>query len=165
MDEWFGNGFGATPQGNQRIHSQGDNQKGNKMRVSAIIKKAGKYWRAESDVAQVHTQGKSEKDATKMLQEAFELTMEDCGLTGTILVVKAGADWFVECSKPASLAAFVIRQQRAFCSVTLEQAAKRLGQTSKNAIARYEQGKSEPTISKLEEILIAINPALRIQIA
>ena len=36
-----------------------------------------------------------------------------------------------------------------------------MGSRSKTAYARYEQGKVEPTLSKLQELIAAINPALK----
>jgi transcriptional regulator with XRE-family HTH domain len=44
----------------------------------------------------------------------------------------------------------------------LAQAAERLGQRSRNAYARYEQGKSMPTVEKLEQLLSAIAPDQKI---
>ena len=41
-------------------------------------------------------------------------------------------------------------------------AAERLGQHPKNAHARYEQGKSMPTVEKLEQLLDAIAPDQKI---
>ena len=46
--------------------------------------------------------------------------------------------------------------------LTLAEAAERLGQRSKNAYARYEQGKTMPTVEKLEQLLTAIAPDQKI---
>jgi len=38
--------------------------------------------------------------------------------------------------------------------------ARRLGQKSPNAYARYEQGRSVPTVEKLNELMRAIDPGI-----
>jgi transcriptional regulator with XRE-family HTH domain len=58
--------------------------------------------------------------------------------------------------------ALLLRRQRERHGLTLAQAAERLGQRSKNAYARYEQGKSMPTVEKLEQLLQAIAPGQKI---
>ena len=58
--------------------------------------------------------------------------------------------------------ALLLRRQRESRGLTLAEAAERLGQRSKNAYARYEQGKAMPTVEKLEELLQAIAPDQRI---
>jgi transcriptional regulator with XRE-family HTH domain len=42
--------------------------------------------------------------------------------------------------------------------LSLAQAARRLGSTSVNAYARYEQGRSTPSIQKLTELFGAVSP-------
>ncbi len=43
--------------------------------------------------------------------------------------------------------------------MTLAEVARRLGQKSPNAYARYEQGKSLPTVEKLYKLMKAIDPS------
>jgi transcriptional regulator with XRE-family HTH domain len=42
--------------------------------------------------------------------------------------------------------------------VSLSEVARRLGSRSKTAYARYEQGRSVPTVEKLFELLAAVAP-------
>ena len=42
--------------------------------------------------------------------------------------------------------------------LTLSEAAERLGAKSRNAYARYEQGRCVPTVEKLDELLRAVAP-------
>jgi transcriptional regulator with XRE-family HTH domain len=51
-----------------------------------------------------------------------------------------------------------LRRQRERQGLTLAEAAERLGQRSRNAYARYEQGKAMPTVEKMEQLLKAIAP-------
>jgi transcriptional regulator with XRE-family HTH domain len=43
-------------------------------------------------------------------------------------------------------------------SALLAEAADRLGARSRNAYARYEQGRTVPTVAKLDELLKAVAP-------
>ena len=56
----------------------------------------------------------------------------------------------------------LLRRQREKRGLTLGEAAQRLRQKSRNAYARYEQGKTAPSIEKLEELLDAIAPEQRL---
>jgi transcriptional regulator with XRE-family HTH domain len=58
--------------------------------------------------------------------------------------------------------ALLLRRQRERQGLTLAEAAKRMGQRSRNAYARYEQGKAVPTVEKLEQLLEAIAPDQKI---
>lgn len=133
------------------------------MRIQAKIWKDGKCWIAEAPVACVVTQGKSEADGAAMLKEAIDLLLESYKLPGKVAVIKSGRSWFVE-SNEAGLVALILRNQRAFNELSLSQASRLVGQSSKNSVARYEQAKAEPTLSKLEELLSAVAPKLRLQI-
>ena len=51
-----------------------------------------------------------------------------------------------------------LRRARQRAGLTLAQVAERLGATSVNAYARYEQGRSVPTVRKLTELFAAVRP-------
>jgi transcriptional regulator with XRE-family HTH domain len=53
----------------------------------------------------------------------------------------------------------MLKRQREAHSLTLVEVARRLGRKSPNAYARYEQGKSLPTLEKLNKLIKAIDPA------
>ena len=52
----------------------------------------------------------------------------------------------------------LLKRKRQLNSLTIQQVAERLGSTSKNAYARYEQGKTLPSIDKLQDLLNATGP-------
>ncbi len=54
--------------------------------------------------------------------------------------------------------ALMLKRQREAHRLTLIEVAQRLGQKSPNAYARYEQGKSLPTVEKLNKLMKAIDP-------
>jgi transcriptional regulator with XRE-family HTH domain len=52
----------------------------------------------------------------------------------------------------------MLRRQREKHGVSLAEVARRLGSRSKTAYARYEQGRSVPTVEKLFQLLGAVAP-------
>jgi len=54
--------------------------------------------------------------------------------------------------------AFLLRRQRIKHGLSLAEAAERLGAKSLNTYARYEQGKSVPTVEKFNRLLSAVSP-------
>ena len=92
-----------------------------------------------------------------------------------LIETMAGMDGFKAVTYPAGkdsfeiggndlgvLLSLLLRRQRESQGLTLAEAAERLGQSSKNAYARYEQGKAMPTVEKLEQLLKAIAPDQKI---
>ena len=57
-----------------------------------------------------------------------------------------------------TLIALLLRRQREKRGISLAEAAQLLEQKSRNAYARYEQGRTVPTVEKLEMLLKAIAP-------
>ena len=60
--------------------------------------------------------------------------------------------------------ALILSRVRLSGKMSARKAAEKLNSKSPNAFARYEQGRATPSISKLEELLHAINPRLEIVI-
>ena len=58
----------------------------------------------------------------------------------------------------AARPAFLLRRERSKAGLSLAEMAKRLGAKSLNAYARYEQGRTVPTVPKLSELLSAVSP-------
>lgn len=56
------------------------------------------------------------------------------------------------------LASYMVMFHAARSILSLAEVAKRLGAKSHNAYARYEQGKSIPTIDQLNKLLSAVSP-------
>lgn len=130
------------------------------MLIAGRIWKDGTWWLAESEIADVITQGKTRADAAAMLADAveslanrpsFKVTVRDAPASGAGAVT-------IEANEPAALVALVLRRQREAHGLSLGQAAAALGQSSRNAYARYEQGAATPTLEKFEELLRAVAP-------
>lgn len=103
------------------------------------------------------TQGRTKKEALEMLADLVETMVDKDGFTAQVHA--AGEDRFEVGSEDVkALVALLLRRKRELSRLTLAQAAERLGIASRNAYARYEQGKAAPTIEKLCQLLHAVSP-------
>jgi hypothetical protein len=131
------------------------------MRFEGRIRKDGRYWLVEVPAFDAVTQGRTKREALEMAEDLLE-TMADVE-DFRVAATSTGKETFeVGANHLGVLLALLLRRQRERQGLTLAQAAERLGQRSKNAYARYEQGKAMPTVEKLEELLRAIAPDQRI---
>jgi hypothetical protein len=60
-------------------------------------------------------------------------------------------------SDESALTAFFLRRKRAKSGLTLAEVARKMGSKSLNTYARYEQGRTVPTVPKLSELLSAVS--------
>lgn len=101
------------------------------------------------------TQGRSRKDALSQLADAIESLVDQPGFS--VAVFHPGGDRIeVAASSSTILVALLLRRQREAQGLSLAEVSKRLGQTSRNAYARYEQGKAVPTLDKLQRLLSVV---------
>jgi hypothetical protein len=126
------------------------------MRIHGTIEREGKWWAAAVPSLGVFTQGRSRVDAYAMVQDAVE-TLLDRGDVG-VRVEPAVDGLTVETDPPAALVGFLLRCRREAAGLTLSEVAHRLGQSSQNAYARYEQGRAMPGIEQLDRLLLALDP-------
>jgi hypothetical protein len=119
--------------------------------------KSSKYWLVEVPLLDVMTQGISKKDAYTMIADAIKGLVNRKGFE--VDVRPLNKEFFtVGASIESVLVALMLKRQREFHRLTLLEVAQRLGQKSPNAYARYEQGKSLPTVEQLNKLLKAIDP-------
>ena len=125
------------------------------MRFSGRVFKVGRQWAIEVPILGVVTQGRSRKDAFGMIADAIEaLANKD---RFRVEVFPGAGDYFeVGSSDVAGLTALLLRRQRVRRGLTLAEAARRLGARSLNSYARYEQGRSVPSIERLNHLLAAV---------
>ena len=131
------------------------------MRFPGRIKKDGRFWLAEIPAFDAITQGRTKREAFAMAEDLIE-TMADTQGFRAVVYPTGGASFEIGANRLGALVALLLRRQRERQGLTLAEAAERLGQRSKNAYARYEQGRARPTVEKLEELLRAIAPDQRI---
>ena len=131
------------------------------MRFEGSTRRDGKFWLAEIPAFDALTQGRTKREALAMAKDLIE-TM--AAATGFRVTVYPGPRETFElgANRVDILVALLLRRQRERQGLTLAEAAERLGQRSRNAYARYEQGKAMPTVQKLEQLLEAIAPDYRI---
>ena len=127
------------------------------MRLSGRVFKVGKSWAIEVPILGVVTQGHTKKEAYEMIADAIESLVNKKGFK--VEVYPGKGDYF-ELGFPdlSTLTAFLLRRQRMKHGLTLMEVANRLGSKSHNTYARYEQGKSIPTIEKFNKLLSALSP-------
>jgi predicted RNase H-like HicB family nuclease len=127
------------------------------MRLAGHVFKSGKYWAIEVPILGIVTQGHTKKEAYEMIADAIESLVN---IKGFEIDVFPGKGQYFEVSSTdlATLTAFLLRRQRMKQGLTLEEVTQRLGAKSLNAYARYEQGKSIPTLEKFSQLLAALSP-------
>jgi len=103
----------------------------------------------------VMTQGRTQKEALGMVADAIEALAHHKGFRAKVYRCE-GEAIEVGTSDTGTLTALLLRRQREAHGLSLAAVSQRLGQTSRNAYARYEQGVSVPTIDKLERMLTAV---------
>ena len=131
------------------------------MRFEGRIKKDGKFWLVEIPAFEAATQGRTKREAYEMAKDLIETMAGKPEFQVT--VYPTGRDTFeIGANSIGVLLALLLRRQRERQGMTLSEAAARLGQSSKNAYARYEQGKAMPSVEKLEQLLQAIAPDQKI---
>ena len=127
------------------------------MRFSGNIYKDGKFWLAEIPILDLMTQGRTKREAYEMVadmldtmvnQKNFEITVFK-GKKDTFEVGSSDAKYFVR---------LLLQRKRELSGLSLSQVASRLGMSSRNTYARYEQGKSVPSVEKLNDLLRAVCP-------
>ena len=112
---------------------------------------------AEIPILDLMTQGRTKREAYEMVtdmmdtmvnQKDFEITVFK-GKKDTFEVGSSDAKYFVR---------LLLQRKRELSGLSLSQVASRLGMSSRNTYARYEQGKSVPSVEKLNDLLRAVCP-------
>ena len=132
------------------------------MRFLGRIKKDGRFWLVEVPAFDAVTQGRTKREAFEMAKDLIETMADARTFKVTVYPSGRGESFEVGANDTGVLLALLLRRQRERQGLTLAEAAKRLGQRSRNAYARYEQGKAMPTVEKLEQLLKAIAPGQEI---
>jgi predicted RNase H-like HicB family nuclease len=128
------------------------------MRFQGRVKKDGRFWLVEIPAFDAVTQGRTKREALEMAKDLIETMADTRRFEVTVYSSGRGETFEVGANSTGILLALLLRRQRERQGLTLAEAAERLGQRSRNAYARYEQGKAMPTVEKLEQLLKAIAP-------
>lgn len=127
------------------------------MRFEGRVFRIGRHWAVEVPILDVVSQGRTKKEALEMIADAVESLVNRPGFTLEVFP-GTGEHFEVSSEDQPTLTAFLLRRARQRAGLSLAQVAERLGATSINAYARYEQGRSVPTIQKLSELFAAVMP-------
>jgi predicted RNase H-like HicB family nuclease len=133
------------------------------MRFSGKVYKDGQFWLAEIPILDAMTQGHTRKEAFEMVADMLETMVNKEGFKIQIFKGNHGEFEVGSIDYRAMISLLLIRK-RELSGLSLSQVAERLGVSSPNAYARYEQGHSDPTIEKLNRLLSAVCPNTEIVI-
>lgn len=127
------------------------------MRIAGKVFKSGKFWAIEVPMLGVVTQGRTKREAYEMIADAIEMLIDQDEIK--IDVYPGRGEYFeISSTNVPALVAFMLKRKRMKQGLTLAEVAKRMGSKSLNSYARYEQGKSVPTIDKLNSLLKVVSP-------
>ncbi len=127
------------------------------MRFSGKIYKDGKFWLAEIPILDLMTQGRTKEEAYRMVADMLETMVNKEGFSVEIYKGKNGS-FEVGSPEPKHMISLLLQRKREISGLSLAQVAGRLGSTSRNTYARYEQGRSVPSVEKLNELIHAVSP-------
>ena len=126
------------------------------MRLHGTTRKDGRWWLAEVPVLDAMTQGRTRAKAHEMVVDLVETMVNAEGFRAR--VHRGPGDTFeLSVSDLGPLVAVMLRRLRRRSGRSLAEVAKRLGHSSRNAYARYEQGRAVPTVEKLAELLRSVD--------
>ena len=126
------------------------------MRFVGRVFKVGRHWAIEVPILGVVTQGRTRKEAFGMIADALEALVNKEGFR---VEVFPGDGEYFEVGSPSvgTLIALLLRRQRMKRGLTLSDVTRRMGAKSLNSYARYEQGRSVPSIERLSQLLAAVS--------
>ena len=127
------------------------------MRFVGNVFKAGKSWAIEVPLLDIVTQGRTKKEAYEMIADAVECLVNKKGFEVRVFGAK-GKAFEIGATDQGALTALLLRRMRLKAGLSLEEVAARLGSKSPNSYARYEQGRSVPSVEKFAKLFSAVAP-------
>lgn len=125
------------------------------MRFAGKVFKSGRHWAIEVPILNVVSQGRTKKEAFDMIGDAIETLVNKPNFKVHLFPGKGGY-FEIGASDESTLTAFLLRRERIKSGLSLAEVARRLGSKSLNTYARYEQGRTAPTVLKLSQLLSAV---------
>ncbi|MEO8494206.1 MAG: helix-turn-helix transcriptional regulator [Planctomycetota bacterium] len=124
------------------------------MIIEATLARSGRWWAIEIPVLQAATQARTKAESLAMAASVVDdLAGRSLGTTAWF----EGERIFIQSEDSAGLVALVLRQKRCRAGLTLQQMASRLGSRSPNSYARYESGRTVPSVAVLDRLLRAVD--------
>lgn len=132
------------------------------MFFEATFAKEGKWWVIESPLLAVGSQGTSKANALAMLADAIEALVNKADFKVTVTECASGTGTaVVSANDSGALVALALRRQRANSGQSIASVTAKLRQKSRNAYARYEQGKAMPSADRFAELFSAAAPGVQ----
>jgi len=125
------------------------------MRFAGRVFKCGSHWAVEVPILDIVTQGRSKRDALEMIADAIESLVRRDGFVIKVFP-GTGEEFEIGAADEAALTALLLRRARVRSGLSLAEVAARLGAKSINGYARYEQGRSVPSLRKLSQLYAAV---------
>lgn len=125
------------------------------MRFTGRVFRSGKFWAIEIPILDIATQGRTKKEAYEMIADAVESLVNRKGFKVRVYRIN-GEEFEIGASDQGALAALLLRRARLRAGLSLGEVAARLGSKSPNSYARYEQGRSVPSVEKLAQLYSAV---------
>ncbi|HEX4840398.1 MAG TPA: type II toxin-antitoxin system HicB family antitoxin [Rhabdochlamydiaceae bacterium] len=135
------------------------------MELEGKVWKDGKFWLVEVPILDAMTQGKSKKEALKMIEDSLggliESYFEDRSAKklGVRAFLREDDVIGITAKDAKILLSLSLIKQREKSNSTIREVAERLGSKSPNSYAQYEKARVSVTLEKYEELLMAVNPS------
>ncbi len=120
--------------------------------------KEGKYWVITVPSLEITTQGKSKKDALRMMADAVECHVDKSHFKAKATLCEKSSNFTLSSNDEPELIALFLKRQRQINHLTIREVAKKLGYTSPSAYSQYESGKHIPGLDKISKFISVMNP-------
>ena len=129
------------------------------MYIKGLVTRDGDWWVAEIPAFCIGTQGRDDDEARTMLASAVHDILPDLDFE-ILWTHRESGEIALKTGDVAAALGFIIKQNRAGTEQSLRDIASAMGANYPNAVAVYEKGASEASISKLDAILGAMGKRL-----
>lgn len=130
------------------------------MKFEGRITKDGRWWLVEVPALEAMTQGRTRTEACEMICDWIRTMLDDPNYEVVVQDRSRRSETvWITAEDPAKLIALMLRRQREAGQLSLAQVAANLGSKSRNAYARYEQGKAVPAADQLGRLVRAARPS------
>jgi transcriptional regulator with XRE-family HTH domain/predicted RNase H-like HicB family nuclease len=137
------------------------------MMIPGEIRRTGSYYAAMVEVLGAYAQGTTRESAcTSLAITVQEIATDHRPLEGFQVTVTDDGDatLYLTSNDAGRLIATLLRCQRELHDMSLADVAEATGARSRNGYAQYEQGRADPSITKLQDLLDAVAPDLAVAI-
>lgn len=125
------------------------------------------WWLAEIFFLDIMAQGKTRKEALKMLKDAIKEMIKDsfeaskCKKINLMIHLYENQMIGLGSSDNTLIFSLGLKRQRMISGSSIREVAERLNSKHPNAYARYEKAQAKPSLEKCAQLLHAVNPDRR----